>query len=91
MPATTFVGRGHELDELGALVDRGIRLLTLTGPGGVGKTRLALQAVAGAAEAFPDGVWWVPLASVRDPDLLLPSVALALGIQSSAAGSSRSV
>ena len=80
VPATTFVGRGHELDELGALLDRGVRLLTLTGPGGVGKTRLALQAVADAVEAFPDGVWWVPLASVRDPDLVLSSVALALGI-----------
>jgi predicted ATPase len=80
VPATTFVGRGHELDELGALLDRGVRLLTLTGPGGVGKTRLALQAVAGAAEAFPDGVWWVPLASVRDPDLVLSSVALTLGV-----------
>jgi predicted ATPase/class 3 adenylate cyclase len=80
VPATTFVGRGHELDELGALLDRGVRLLTLTGPGGVGKTRLALQAVAGAVDAFPDGVWWVPLASVRDPDLVLSSVALALGV-----------
>jgi predicted ATPase/class 3 adenylate cyclase len=80
VPATTFVGRGHELDELGALLDRAVRLLTLTGPGGVGKTRLALQAVAGAAEAFPDGVWWVPLASVRDPDLVLSSIALALGV-----------
>ena len=80
VPATTFVGRGHELDELGALLDGGVRLLTLSGPGGVGKTRLALQAVADAAEAFPDGVWWVPLASVRDPDLVLSSVALALGV-----------
>ena len=80
VPATTFVGRGSELDELGALLDRGVRLLTLTGPGGVGKTRLALQTVADAVEAFPDGVWWVPLASVRDPDLVLPSVALALGV-----------
>jgi len=80
VPATTFVGRGHELDDLGALLDRGIRLLTLTGPGGVGKTRLALQAVAGAVDAFPDGVWWVPLASVRDPELVLSSVALALGV-----------
>jgi predicted ATPase/class 3 adenylate cyclase len=80
VPATTFVGRGHELDELGALLDRGVRLLTLTGPGGVGKTRLALQAVTAAVDAFPDGVWWVPLASVRDPDLVLSSVALALGV-----------
>jgi len=80
VPATTFVGRGPDLDELGALIDRGVRLLTLTGPGGVGKTRLALQAVANAVDAFPDGVWWVPLASVRDPNLVLSSVALALGV-----------
>ena len=80
VPATTFVGRSHELDELGALLDRGVRLLTLTGPGGVGKTRLGLQAVAGAVDAFPDGVWWVPLVSVRDPDLVLSSVAVALGV-----------
>ncbi|MGH3064016.1 MAG: ATP-binding protein [Gaiellaceae bacterium] len=80
VPATTFVGRGHELEELGALLDRGVRLLTLTGPGGVGKTRLALQAVAGAADAFPDGVWWVPLAPVRDSDLVLSSIALALSV-----------
>jgi predicted ATPase/class 3 adenylate cyclase len=79
-PATTFVGRGRELDDLGALLDQGVRLLTLTGPGGVGKTRLALQAIAGAADAFPDGIWWVPLASVRDPDAVLSAVALALGV-----------
>ena len=80
VPATAFLGRERELDELGALVQDGVRLLTLTGPGGVGKTRLALQAVAEAADAFPDGVWWVPLASVRDPGLVLSSVALALGV-----------
>ena len=57
-----------------------MRLLTLTGPGGSGKTRLALAAVAEAANAFPDGVWWVPLASIRDPGLVLSSVALALGV-----------
>ena len=55
-------------------------MLTLTGPGGVGKTRLALQAVGDASDGFPDGIWWVPLASLRDPALLLSSVALALGV-----------
>ncbi len=56
VPATEFLGRERELGELDAVVQDGVRLLTLTGPGGVGKTRLALQAVADAAEAFPDGV-----------------------------------
>lgn len=80
VPATVFLGRERELDGLGALLQDQVRLLTLTGPGGVGKTRLALQAVADAADAFPDGVWCVPLASVRDPELVLSSVAVALGI-----------
>ena len=80
VPATAFIGRERELRELGALLHEGVRLLTLTGPGGVGKTRLALQAVADAADGFPDGVWWVPLASLRDPALVLSSVALALGV-----------
>jgi class 3 adenylate cyclase len=80
VPSSWFVGRERELAELGELVQDGVRLLTLTGPGGSGKTRLALQAVAGAADAYPDGVWWVPLASLRDPDLVLSSVALALGV-----------
>ncbi len=80
VPATAFVGRERELDELAVILREGKRLLTLIGPGGVGKTRLALQAVAEAADSFPDGVWWVPLASLRDPGLVLSSVALALGV-----------
>jgi predicted ATPase/class 3 adenylate cyclase len=80
VPATAFVGRERELDELGALLHDGVRLLSLIGPGGVGKTRLALQAVAEEADAFPDGIWWVPLASLREPGLVLSSVALALGV-----------
>jgi predicted ATPase/class 3 adenylate cyclase len=80
VPATGFIGREHELEELGSLLHEGVQLLTLIGPGGTGKTRLALQAVAGVADAFPDGVWWVPLASLREPGLVLSSVALALGV-----------
>ena len=80
IPASAFIGRERELRELGALLHEGVRLLTLTGPGGVGKTRLALQTVADAADGFPDGVWWVSLASLRDPALVLSSVALALGV-----------
>ena len=80
IPATGFLGREAELAALTALLARDdVRLLTLTGPGGTGKTRLALQAAADAADAHPDGVWWVPLAPLRDPALVLESAAQALG------------
>jgi predicted ATPase len=80
IPSTRFLGREHELSEvLELLVQDRVRLLTLTGPGGTGKTRLALQAAGALAEAFPDGVWWVPLASLRDPQLVLPLVGQVLG------------
>jgi class 3 adenylate cyclase len=62
VPATPFLGREAELAEASALLLDGVRLLTLSGPGGTGKTRLALQAAAAAADGYPDGVWWVPLA-----------------------------
>ena len=55
------------------------RLLTLTGPGGTGKTRLAAQAAGLAADDYPDGVWWVPLAPLRDPRLVLETAAQAVG------------
>ena len=55
------------------------RLLTLTGPGGTGKTRLALQAAAEVSDVFPDGIWWVPLAPLRDPALVLESAAQVIG------------
>jgi class 3 adenylate cyclase len=82
IPATSFVGREAELATVVELLSSDdVRLLTLTGPGGTGKTRLALQAVAEASERYPDGAWWVPLAPVRDPELVLPSVAQALGVR----------
>jgi predicted ATPase len=80
VPATPFLGRRRELQELGELLQREEpRLLTLSGPGGTGKTRLALQAAAAAAESYPDGVFWVPLAPLRDPALVLEQVGRAVG------------
>ena len=81
VPATPFLGREAELAEVVELLtEDGSRLLTLTGPGGTGKTRLALQAAAEASESFPDGVFWVPLAPLRDPELVLPSLAQTLAV-----------
>jgi len=80
VPATAFLGREAELAEIAELLARDdVRLLTLTGPGGTGKTRLALQAAAAAADAYPDGVYWVPLAPLRDPALVLETAARVLG------------
>ena len=60
-----------------------MRLLTLTGPGGTGKTRLALQAAADLLEEFEDGVFFVALATISDPALVVPTVAQALGVRES--------
>jgi predicted ATPase len=80
IPATPFLGRKRELSEVVDLLTRDdIRLLTLIGPGGTGKTRLALQAAAQASGRYPDGVWWVPLAALRDPALVVEQVARMLG------------
>jgi predicted ATPase len=78
IPATPFLGRVREVPELLELLD-GSRLLTLTGPGGTGKTRLALQGAALAADGYPEGVWWVPLGPLRDPQLVLTTASQALG------------
>jgi predicted ATPase/class 3 adenylate cyclase len=78
VPATPFLGREAELEEVVGLLE-GSRLLTLTGPGGTGKTRLALQAAAEASEHYPDGVFWIPLAPLRDPALVLETAAQVLG------------
>jgi predicted ATPase len=80
VPATPFLGRERELGEVGEAIARSdVRLLTLTGAGGSGKTRLALQAAAGAADDYPQGVWWVPLAPVREPNDVVVTAAQALG------------
>jgi predicted ATPase/class 3 adenylate cyclase len=86
VPATPFLGRDSELAEVAALLARDdVRLLTLTGPGGTGKTRLALQAVAAASDAYPDGVFWVPLAPLRDPALVMEEASTATGARDSLA------
>jgi predicted ATPase/class 3 adenylate cyclase len=78
VPATPFLGREHELAQVLSLLE-GARLLTLTGPGGTGKTRLALQAAAEASDRYPHGVFWLPLAPLRDSELVLESAGQALG------------
>ena len=80
VPATPFLGREQELSEVvELLVAEDARLLTLTGPGGTGKTRLALHAAGLASDAYPDGVWWIPLAPLRDPALVLATAGQMLG------------
>ena len=78
-PASSFVGRERELEELSALLRDGARVVTLSGPGGTGKTRLALEAAAELVPAFKAGVFWVPLASLRDPALVTETIAQTLG------------
>jgi predicted ATPase len=78
---TPLVGREREVAEVGGLLrDGGVRLLTLTGPGGTGKTRLALQVAAEVLDEFEGGVFFVPLANIADPDLVAPTVAGALDV-----------
>ena len=87
VPPTPFLGRERELDELSRLLmDGNVRLLTLTGPGGTGKTRLAVQAAAEAAEVYPDGIFWVALAPLRDPTLVMPTIAQVLGAKDDLVG-----
>jgi DNA-binding SARP family transcriptional activator len=77
-----LIGRERELTELTELVaSGGVRLVTLTGPGGVGKTRLAIAAAERLAASFPDGVWFVELASVREAGEVVLAIAHALGLQ----------
>jgi predicted ATPase/DNA-binding SARP family transcriptional activator len=77
-PLTSFRGRDRELASVGALLDAG-RLVTLLGPGGAGKTRLALEAAHRRRSAVPDGVWWVELAPVADARQLPAAVLAAVG------------
>jgi predicted ATPase len=86
---TSFVGRRSELREVKRLLGT-TRLLTLTGSGGAGKTRLALRAAADMARGFPDGTWLVLLAPVQDPMLVPQAVFGALGVHDLSAGASLS-
>jgi predicted ATPase len=77
---SSFVGRAPELVEIGKLVDEH-RLVTLTGPGGVGKTRLAVRVASDMADAFGDGVWFVDLAAISEGEEVSAAVASALGVR----------
>jgi predicted ATPase/class 3 adenylate cyclase len=78
-PASSFVGREREVAEIVARVEAGARLLTLTGPGGSGKTRLAIEAAAELVPEYPAGVVWIGLASLREAALVSEAIAQALG------------
>jgi predicted ATPase len=80
-----LVGRERELQELTALLGNGARLVTITGPGGAGKTRLALEATAGLTDTFSDGVFWAPLAAVREAELTLPTIEEHIGAKAALA------
>ena len=78
---TSFIGREEELATVTAILSApGARLLTLTGPGGIGKTRLAVRLGELLAPHFTDGTWFVPLAAVTDPQHVAPAIAAALGV-----------
>src|SRR3954451_23846781 len=80
---TSFVGRDRELGELLDIVERDeVRLFTLTGPGGIGKTRLAVEAARGLAPRFRDGVPYVALERLDDPDLVTTAIADSIGLAS---------
>jgi predicted ATPase len=78
-PASSFVGREREAGDIVGRIRGGARLLTLTGPGGSGKTRLAIESASSLVPEFNAGVFWVGLAPVREPDLVLETVGRTLG------------
>ncbi|HEU0248678.1 MAG TPA: adenylate/guanylate cyclase domain-containing protein [Gaiellaceae bacterium] len=82
-PASSFVGREEELEKVLSRIKAGVRLLTLTGPGGTGKTRLALEAASTLVPEYKAGVFWIGLASLRDPALVTETIAQTLGAKDS--------
>ena len=81
LPAEPLLGRKKELADVLRMLRDSARLVTVTGPGGTGKTRFALEAASELIESFRDGVWWIGLAPVRDAELVLPAIATAVGVQ----------
>src|SRR5260370_33485380 len=85
LPPTALLGREQEVAHaLGLLRERSVRLLTVTGPSGVGKTRLALEIAHDRSDDFADGLAWIELAAIRDPALVPHAVAQALGLREDA-------
>jgi predicted ATPase len=78
-PASSFLGREAELAQVLARIEQGARLVTLSGPGGTGKTRLALEAASSLVPSYKAGVFWVGLATLRDPTLVAETIAQTLG------------
>src|SRR5829696_7031983 len=84
---TPFLGREEQVAQIVALLSRGdVRVLTITGPGGVGKTRVALQVAADVLEDFPDGVWFVDLSVLDNPTLVPAAVAGVFGVRDEGSG-----
>jgi len=81
-PLTSFIGREHEIKTLTQIFET-TRLLTLTGVGGCGKTRLSIQLAAQINDQFPDGVWWIELAAIQDENLLAATIKKTLGMSDS--------
>ncbi|WP_164515415.1 DUF4062 domain-containing protein [Microbacterium sp. 10M-3C3] len=82
VPYSTIVGRDAEIARVRRMLTTDdARLVTLVGPGGIGKSRLAIEAAHGAGDLFPDGVYFVPLEGVLEPGLVLPTIAFVLGVR----------
>ncbi len=84
IPLSSFIGRQAETTALKNLLKSDVRLVTLTGPGGSGKTRLAIRTATDLMDAFPDGVWWVELAAIADAGNVAPQIAKTLGVREAA-------
>src|SRR5215212_3069290 len=81
IPPTSLIGRELEIAAVLAMLDAGARLLTVTGPGGTGKTRLAQEIGAEVLDHYPDGVFFVDLSPLTDPTLVVPTIAATLGVR----------